>query len=118
VSDQPSDNVDKKTKLFDTARAAGKIDQKDIIAAIPEAADNVDLLDTLYAELVDAGVEVTGHDEPSIEAIATEEEWEAEDEEEILTTHAALLDDVSDDSVRLYLREIGKIPLTIIRRRA
>jgi RNA polymerase primary sigma factor len=112
VSDQPSDNVDKKTKLFDTARAAGKIDQKDIIAAIPEAADNADLLDTLYAELVDAGVEVTGHDEPNIETIAIEdEEWEAEDEEEILTTHAALLDDVSDDSVRLYLREIGKIPL-------
>src|SRR5215472_16805048 len=36
------------------------------------------------------------------------EEWH-EDEE--LGTGPAYLDDISDDSVRLYLREIGKIPL-------
>lgn len=36
------------------------------------------------------------------------EEWQ-EDEE--LTTNPSYLDDISDDSVRLYLREIGKIPL-------
>jgi RNA polymerase primary sigma factor len=37
-----------------------------------------------------------------------DEEWK-EDEE--LTTNPSYLDDISDDSVRLYLREIGKIPL-------
>ena len=112
MSDQPNDNAEKKAKLLATARTTGKIDQKEIIAAIPEAADNIELMDTLYAEFIDAGIEVTGHDEPPLEAIAIDDaEWEAEDEEEILTTQAALLDDVSDDSVRLYLREIGKIPL-------
>lgn len=111
MADQPNDLADKKAKLIEKAKAAGKIDQKDIVAAIPEAADNLEVMDAVYAELTDAGVEVTGHDEPPIEAIAEEDEWVAEDEEEILTTQAALLDDVSDDSVRLYLREIGKIPL-------
>ena len=112
MSDQPSDLSDKKAKLVETARASGKIDQKEIIAAIPEAADNLEVMDAIYAELLDAGVEVTGHDEPVIEDIPIEDdEWVAEDEEELLTTQAALLDDVSDDSVRLYLREIGKIPL-------
>lgn len=36
-----------------------------------------------------------------------EEEWHDEDP----TTTGSYLDDISDDSVRLYLREIGKIPL-------
>jgi RNA polymerase primary sigma factor len=37
-----------------------------------------------------------------------EEEWQEEEEP---TTAGTYLDDISDDSVRLYLREIGKIPL-------
>lgn len=36
---------------------------------------------------------------------------ELEDEEEVDTSQPVYFDDVSDDSVRLYLREIGKIPL-------
>ena len=41
-------------------------------------------------------------------------EWVAEDEEEeeiVVKEGVYLDDDVADDSVRLYLREIGKIPL-------
>src|SRR6266496_1618441 len=37
-----------------------------------------------------------------------EEEWS---DDEDITTNTSYLDDISDDSVRLYLREIGKIPL-------
>jgi len=37
-----------------------------------------------------------------------EEEWQ---EEEDISANPSYLDDISDDSVRLYLREIGKIPL-------
>lgn len=46
-------------------------------------------------------------DEPLPDDLEEEEEWNDED-----ATHApSYLDDISDDSVRLYLREIGKIPL-------
>jgi len=112
VVDKPADLTDKKSKLLEKARISGKIEYKEILAMIPEAADNIELYDTISSELVDAGIEVNGHEDPPLEVIAkVEDEWEAEDEEEIMTTQAALLDDVSDDSVRLYLREIGKIPL-------
>jgi RNA polymerase primary sigma factor len=37
-----------------------------------------------------------------------EEEWQ---DDEDISTNPSYLDDISDDSVRLYLREIGKIPL-------
>lgn len=43
--------------------------------------------------------------EPMPDELEESEEWQ---EEEVAPTY---LDDISDDSVRLYLREIGKIPL-------
>ncbi len=46
-------------------------------------------------------------DEPDIAEVEDEDEPEVE----IDLTDTKYLDDVSDDSVRLYLREIGKIPL-------
>lgn len=45
-------------------------------------------------------------DEPIPDDLEEDEDWHEED----LTDHS-YLDDISDDSVRLYLREIGKIPL-------
>ena len=47
-------------------------------------------------------------DEPDASALADEEEEEAD---EATLNKNQYFDDVSDDSVRLYLREIGKIPL-------
>src|SRR6266496_781385 len=46
--------------------------------------------------------------EPVPDELESEEEWQ---DEEDVTTNPSYLDDISDDSVRLYLREIGKIPL-------
>ena len=63
----------------------------------------------LYGELTETGVELVAAEEPSVEEIV--DEWATEDEEEVFVNPTAYLDDVSDDSVRLYLREIGKIPL-------
>lgn len=98
-----------KQKLFDKAKKEGKIDQRDIFLAISDTPDHIDILDTLYAELTEAGVELVSATEPSAEEFS--DEWVAEDEEEIILTDQNYLDDIADDSVRLYLREIGKIPL-------
>ena len=55
-------------------------------------------------DIVDATLQVD-FDEPNIDDLADEEEPDEQ------TLNGQYLDDVSDDSVRLYLREIGKIPL-------
>lgn len=104
---------EQKAALLEKAKKDGQIDQKDINKAIPDTPENAVLLDTLFTELTDAGVEVVTT-EPDVEAFS--DEWVAEDgeEEEIIedaTKPVYLDDDVADDSVRLYLREIGKIPL-------
>ncbi len=98
--------------LLEKAIKSGKIDQKEIVKHISEKPENLDILDKLYGDLAEADVEITGATEPN-PALFTDE-WGDDDEEEEKTTikqDTSYLDDVADDSVRLYLREIGKIPL-------
>jgi RNA polymerase primary sigma factor len=96
--------------LLEKAKKDGKIDQREIFAEIPDTPENVDVLDQLYTELADSSIEITGATEPIVEAFI--DEWATEDtEEEVVISEQTYLDDISDDSVRLYLREIGKIPL-------
>lgn len=73
-------------------------DNNDDAALLP-AADDEQIVDASGGPLSDI-------DEPAIDELVDEEE------EDIDTLNSGqYFDDVSDDSVRLYLREIGKIPL-------
>jgi RNA polymerase primary sigma factor len=98
-----------KKKLLEKAKKDGKIDQRDIFAAIADTPENIDVLDAFYSELAEANIEVTGVVEPQADDLS--DEWVLEDGEEAYLTESNYLDDIADDSVRLYLREIGKIPL-------
>jgi RNA polymerase primary sigma factor len=98
-----------KQDLLEKAKKAGTIDAKDISAKIPDVPENVEILDALYTELTEAGVDVKAPEEPV--AAELSDEWLAEEDEEPVVEDQSYLDDIADDSVRLYLREIGKIPL-------
>jgi RNA polymerase primary sigma factor len=98
-----------KVELLEKAKKAGKIDQKDITAVIADTPENVEILDSLYTELAEANVDVITADVP--EPVVVDDEWVGEDGEEIVVEDQHYLDDIADDSVRLYLREIGKVPL-------
>jgi RNA polymerase primary sigma factor len=94
--------------LIAKAKKAGEVDQRDINAIYPDTPENIDALDKLYTELADSSIKITTGDAPGTEMSG---DWVADDDEEIVITDQVYLDDVADDSVRLYLREIGKIPL-------
>lgn len=103
----------KKASLVEQAKKAGRIDQKDILAVIPDTPDHAEVLDQLYTELADANVDVTIA-EPDVENFSNDwvlDELDEEGSDAVPETTEYLDDDVADDSVRLYLREIGKIPL-------
>jgi RNA polymerase primary sigma factor len=110
---QPVDLQEAKKTLFATAKKAGKIDQRDINAVIADTPENAEVLDGLLTQLADAGIEVTATAEGTEEEMPTlaDDEWTVEDGEEVIVEDQHYLDDIADDSVRLYLREIGKIPL-------
>lgn len=108
-----NDPIDKleqaKAALLEKAKAAGTIDAKEISEIFPDTPENVEALDALYTELTEAGVDVKAPEEPVLAELS--DEWLIEEEEEIVLEDQTYLDDIADDSVRLYLREIGKIPL-------
>ncbi|HEX9679156.1 MAG TPA: RNA polymerase sigma factor RpoD [Candidatus Saccharimonadales bacterium] len=102
VSDSDTDQLAViKDELTQKAKKQGFITQKEVFDKIPDTEENVDLLDALHSELVDEGVEILSDEEDDL----------ADNEALEKAKHSAYLDDIADDSVRLYLREIGKIPL-------
>lgn len=105
--------IESAKQLLEKGVKDGKIDNKDIVKAIPEKPENLDLLDKLYNDLAEAGVDVTGVGEPNPELFTNEwaDEEDGEIEEDTYVQDTSYLEDIADDSVRLYLREIGKIPL-------
>ncbi len=107
----PEQNIDqKRSDLVEKAKKEGHIDQKDILALFPDIPENAEAIDALYTDLADSSIEILTA-EP--EEVPFTDEWAEEDgDEELVNANAAYLeDDIADDSVRLYLREIGKIPL-------
>jgi len=112
-NDNPADAAQRQ-KLVDKAKKDGHVEQRDIFTLLPETPENAEALDALYTELADLNIEITTTDPVDPKAVGGV--WEAEEEEEEeaaapTNTAVYLDDDVADDSVRLYLREIGKIPL-------
>ena len=110
-AEEPAGDIDAlKNQLVEKAKKESHISQRDIFAVIADTPENAEVLDALYTELADANIEITAT-EPD-EATFTDEWAEEAEEEDIAADTAVYLDDdVADDSVRLYLREIGKIPL-------
>ncbi|HEY9715740.1 MAG TPA: RNA polymerase sigma factor RpoD [Chroococcales cyanobacterium] len=109
--DTPAPDMDElKQQLVEKAKTDGHISQRDIFDVIPDTPENAEVLDALYTELADTNIEVTAT-EPDAENFSDEWVLEDEDAEEVAVENVYLDDDVADDSVRLYLREIGKIPL-------
>jgi RNA polymerase primary sigma factor len=97
-------------QLVERGKKDSKLDQRDIFAAIPDLPANIDILDKLYGQLAEEEIEIIPAAEPTLAGLS--DEWVAEDEEEeVVAADTSYIDDIADDSVRLYLREIGKIPL-------
>lgn len=88
--------------LLEKGKEHGFITFQEIMQAFPEPEKHLPLLDLLYDEFLNLGIDV--RKERKLLEIPGESELEA-------NKKVAELKDVSDDSVRMYLREIGRIPL-------
>jgi RNA polymerase primary sigma factor len=111
IAVKPAKSYEKEVQqLLEKGKKAGKLKQSEIFEHIADTPENVDVLDQLYADLAEEEVELELIPEPRPEDISV---WSAEEEEteEEIIADTSYMDDIADDSVRLYLREIGKIPL-------
>jgi RNA polymerase primary sigma factor len=99
-------------QLLERGRKEGKLEQHQIFELIPDVPANIDVLDQLYADMADEDIDFVPAEEPTKSEIREVAEWVADTEaEEVIVEDTSYMDDIADDSVRLYLREIGKIPL-------
>ncbi len=96
--------ADFKARLLALGAERGFVDFKDILDAWPEAHENTEVLQEVFTDLLQQGVEIAGQ----LEMDSPEEEETVEPE---LLPHAVQLQESINDSVALYLRDIGKVDL-------
>jgi len=95
-------------QLIELGKDRGYITLDDILGALPEVEQDLDQLEEMYAALLAAGINVV--DEITEEASA-EREAKTEAQEKDKPDEDALSNVDTDDSVGLYLREVGGVPL-------
>ncbi len=109
--------------LLEKAKSQKVITQKDIVEVLPDGGLDVEATDALIAQLVENGIEVSDDDEGDTESLADvdepddealkEVEEELEDDSQFDTVRLAgdLASEITNDPVRMYLREIGQVKL-------
>jgi RNA polymerase primary sigma factor len=97
-------------QLINIGREKGYVTYEDILSFFPDAEKNIEQLEELFSALSDAGISVvTSEDEAADQLIDDEEEEEDELNDQF---NDGLLEAIeADDTVGLYLKEIGRVPL-------
>ena len=96
-------------RLLELGRSQGYVTYDDVMEAIPEAELHIEQLEDALAALIDMGIEIS---DTELEEPIVEEEEKAQ-----RVAVGSVSDDVDlsaidiDDSISLYLKEIGRIPL-------
>jgi RNA polymerase primary sigma factor len=90
-------------QVVEQGRKRGYVTYDEIQEAVPEVESNLDEYDRIYGMLVDLDIKVV--DDPK------EAEKRSDDEEESEAVIEPLEGVSIDDPVRMYLKEIGKVPL-------
>lgn len=90
-------------KILDQVRGRSSLTVKEVTALAQEADLSPEETELLYSFLADIGIEVVGEDAGELEDFG--------DEEEFLNQLEVTIDHTVDDPVRMYLREIGRVPL-------
>jgi RNA polymerase primary sigma factor len=109
VLEKPEAQDPRVVRLLERGQRQKYLSQAEIVKAFPEARENGDLFDQLYALFREKGVEVVfgNEDAAEIEAVTAD----APTEDEMAQALRELENSALDDPVRMYLREIGKVKL-------
>ena len=97
-------------ELFEKSKEKGTVNNNEIMEAIAECDLDIEQIEKIYEQFEAAGIEIKGYmDSSEFEEIENEvERYEsAEDMEQMLAQDGLAI----DDPVRMYLKEIGKVPL-------
>ncbi len=95
--------------LLTKAAEQGVVTYSDILAAFPEAEENLEELEDILATLIETGIEIGISEGEEEEAVSPEEPGHTAESE---ADQQAYFETVRiDDTIGLYLKEIGQVPL-------
>jgi RNA polymerase primary sigma factor len=95
--------------LLTKASEQGFVTDEDILTAFPRAEENLEELEDILVILIEAGIEVGMPKEQVGQEEGVSEEPEQTD---VVADQAAYFDTIAiDDTIGLYLKEIGRVPL-------
>jgi len=94
--------------LLTLGRAQGYVSYDDVLTVMPEAESNMEQLEDIFAALFEQGIDVgqAREEEPEPMAELIELEMEAIEDDAFDLSQIEI-----DDSISLYLKEIGRVPL-------
>lgn len=93
-------------ELMKKWKKEGKITQDELMSALPHAEDDLDLLDEVYTRFLQLKIDIV--DSLDKDLLFGIEGW---DEKAKVEKHVVDLSEISDDSIRMYLNEIWRVPL-------
>ncbi len=96
----PFDSNEKVKELLRLAQEQGYLTYNDINDALPDSVVSPDDLDEIYTKLRNLEVEIV--DQAEVDNVRQPEPEEEEDKNKL---------DILDDPVRMYLKQMGKVPL-------
>jgi len=99
-------------RLVELGKNKSYVTINDILALFPDAEQDVDQLEEVFAALISAGVHYIDDmalDEPSDDELIEEEDIEEEDNKPFEDNYLANID--TDDTIGLYLKEVGRVAL-------
>ena len=102
-------------RLIELGRQKSFVTIDDILSLFPEAEQDVDQLEEAFAALISAGIpyldETTVGPGPSDEELAEEDEADEDAQQELAADDNYLANIDTDDTIGLYLKEVGRVPL-------
>ena len=114
-ADKPEEKINGIQNLIDKAKAQGSLTNTEILAALGDSDYDIDQIDKLYEALDSLGIDVNAcfDDEALVGSMEDELENDISDfdrpenMEKVLAADGVMI----DDPVKLYLKEIGRVPL-------
>jgi RNA polymerase primary sigma factor len=103
-AEQGEDRIDEVKELIEKGKSKGTLTYKEIMDTLEEIELDPDQIEKIYDTFDEMGIDILGEDEIVKDIIEDETELEAE---EFTVPEGVSI----DDPVRMYLKEIGKIPL-------
>lgn len=109
-------NEERLDELIEKGKKAGKLTSKEMMDVLEDMDLEPEQLDKFYDTLENMNIDISGEDLPVIDddvlpALEELEDIEEVTEEEIVDTEAMVETFSTDDPVRMYLKEIGKVNL-------